>query len=83
MRPKFYQLDDTQVEQLKDLLSSTVEECEGDQEPDEEYMDSLTAIYGTLVLGAPDMDALAVEIHQLKNQLQALQIESAMLKKDS
>lgn len=47
--PKLYPLTDGQVETLKSLLATTVNEVEGDQHPDQEYIDELRGIYDSLL----------------------------------
>lgn len=80
MKPKFYQLTDEEVERVKTLIVNEIKKNDKILNPNWKDQALMSGIYESLTVGAPDMDAKAKECHDLKNRVQALQIELHMLK---
>lgn len=85
MKLYYFQFTREQVRDLTSVLQLAIEDAEGDldQTDAQEQIGVLQGIIEVLEHPASTVEGMAREIHQLKNKVQALQMEMALKEKES
>lgn len=81
MKHVYIKLTEDQRSMLSGIVYQLIDEMNDDQEPDTEEIEAVMGISEAIAQPAQTPEGMAHEIHRLKNLVQVLQLEKALLEK--